>query len=48
MAGMKKQYGDEKGESVFYASANSGKLTGVHERLREAGRGLKRAKRRRQ
>jgi hypothetical protein len=43
---MRKEYGDRKGESVFYASANSGKLTGVHERLREAGRGLKRAKRR--
>ena len=29
---MKKQYGGEKGESVFYASANKGTLTGVEKR----------------
>ncbi len=30
MANMKRQYGDKKGEQVFYASVNSGKITGVH------------------
>jgi hypothetical protein len=29
MAGMKKQYGPEKGKEVFYASKNAGKITGV-------------------
>ena len=29
MANMKKEYGDKKGESVFYASKNAGKITGV-------------------
>jgi hypothetical protein len=29
MAAMKKQYGEEKGEQVFYASKNAGKITGV-------------------
>jgi len=27
---FKQEYGNEKGERVFYASANSGKITGVH------------------
>ena len=27
---MEKEYGAKKGESVFYASANAGKITGVH------------------
>ena len=31
MKAMKAQYGDKKGEEVFYASANAGTLTGVHE-----------------
>jgi hypothetical protein len=31
MAAMKKQYGEKKGESVFYASKNAGKITGVDE-----------------
>ena len=31
LAAMKKQYGDEKGEQVFYASKNAGKITGVDE-----------------
>jgi hypothetical protein len=31
MAAMKKEYGEEKGERVFYASANKGKITGVHD-----------------
>lgn len=29
MAAMQKQYGAKKGESVFYASRNSGRITGV-------------------
>lgn len=29
MAAMKHQYGSKKGESVFYASKNSGKISGV-------------------
>lgn len=30
MSAMKKEYGDKKGESVFYASANKGTIKGVH------------------
>jgi hypothetical protein len=30
MGAMKKEYGPKKGESVFYASANKGKIKGVH------------------
>jgi hypothetical protein len=29
LSGMKEQYGPEKGEQVFYASKNAGKITGV-------------------
>jgi hypothetical protein len=29
LASMKKEYGAEKGEEVFYASKNAGKITGV-------------------
>ena len=29
MANMKKEYGDKKGESVFYASKNAEKIKGV-------------------
>ena len=29
LASMKSQYGPEKGEQVFYASKNAGKITGV-------------------
>ena len=29
---MKKQYGSDKGESVFYASRNKGVITGVEGR----------------
>lgn len=29
MANMKRGYGEKKGEQVFYASKNKGKLTGV-------------------
>ncbi len=30
MANMKKEYGAKKGKQVFYASANKGKIKGVH------------------
>lgn len=30
MAAMVKEYGAKRGKSVFYASANAGKITGVH------------------
>ena len=30
LAQLKKQYGDKKGEEVFYRMINSGKLKGVH------------------
>lgn len=29
LAAMKRQYGDKKGEQVFYASINAGKITGA-------------------
>lgn len=29
MSAMKKEYGNKKGESIFYASKNKGKITGV-------------------
>lgn len=29
MANMTKEYGEKKGTSVFYASRNAGKITGV-------------------
>ena len=32
LGSMKNQYGSEKGESVFYASANKGVITGVEKR----------------
>ena len=52
MQSMQDQYGAKKGEQVFYASANAGKIKGVHESaerkaLQEAGRKLKEVKRRR-
>lgn len=31
MRAMEKQYGKEKGKQVFYASANKGTITGVHD-----------------
>ena len=31
MSAMKKQYGGKKGEQVFYASRNKGKIKGVDE-----------------
>jgi hypothetical protein len=33
-AAMVRQYGEEKGERVFYASANKGTITGVHKKRR--------------
>lgn len=30
LADMKKQYGDKKGEQVFYASQEKGTITGTH------------------
>ena len=35
MRAMKREYGAEKGERVFYASANKGTIKGVH---RKSGR----------
>jgi len=35
---MQKQYGAERGKSVFYASANARKITGVHENARDFSR----------
>jgi hypothetical protein len=32
MSAMKKQYGSDKGENVFYASRNKGVITGVEGR----------------
>ena len=31
-AAMKKEYGDKKGEQVFYATKNAGKIKGVEKR----------------
>lgn len=43
MHAMKAQYGADKGESVFYASANSGRITGVEGSKKKALiRGLQR------
>jgi hypothetical protein len=39
MANMKKQYGEKKGEQVFYASKNAGKITGVDASGYEEGEG---------
>lgn len=42
MHNMKKEYGDKKGESVFYASRNKGTIKGVekgyHKKKRELAR----------
>jgi hypothetical protein len=32
LGSMREQYGSKKGESVFYASANKGVITGVEKR----------------
>lgn len=35
-AAMVKEYGQEKGTQVFYASANKGTITGVHKTKKNA------------
>ncbi|MFP3422026.1 hypothetical protein R0K19_21905 [Bacillus sp. SIMBA_161] len=37
MASMKEQYGSEKGERVFYASKNKGKIKGVEKKRKKGG-----------
>lgn len=32
---MKKQYGKKKGEQVFYASVNKGKIKGAHKKKKK-------------
>lgn len=39
---MKKQYGTDKGERVFYASANKGTITGVDRARSVSSRGATR------
>ena len=34
---MTKQYGEKKGEEVFYASANKGRISGVHKGGKKSG-----------
>jgi hypothetical protein len=34
LGSMRKTYGKKRGTSVFYASANKGRITGVHGRKR--------------
>lgn len=34
MRSMQKSYGAKKGKSVFYASANKGRIKGVHRKRR--------------
>ena len=34
---MRQQYGEQKGERVFYASANKGRITGVHGKRKRRG-----------
>ena len=36
-AEMEETYGKEKGEQVFYASANAGKITGVEPKKKKTG-----------
>ena len=38
---MIKEYGKEKGERVFYASENSGKIKGVAKRHKKLCRGIR-------
>ena len=40
LGSMKNQYGSEKGESVFYASANKGTITGIEKRTKANKGGL--------
>ena len=41
MSATKKKYGDKKGESVFYAMRNSGKITGVDPESRKPRKKIK-------
>jgi len=34
LSAMKQQYGEEKGERVFYASQNKGTIKGTHKKRR--------------
>ena len=36
LTAMKKEYGAKKGESVFYASANKGTISGVHKKKKKS------------
>jgi hypothetical protein len=36
MGAMKKEYGEKKGEQVFYASQNKGTITGTHKTKRKS------------
>lgn len=38
MGAMKSQYGDKKGESVFYASRNKGRIEGVEKATNKSHR----------
>jgi hypothetical protein len=42
MKAMQKEYGAKKGESVFYASKNKGKISGVEQRRRRLAEAAKR------
>jgi len=44
MSAMKKEYGGKKGERVFYASRNAGKITGVDPESKPKKRGLRHVK----
>jgi len=39
MRELKDQYGDKRGEGVFYAMVNSGRLSGVEEKRKPKRRG---------
>jgi len=41
LTSMKKQYGAEKGEEVFYASINAGTIKGVHKSKKKHGKSHK-------
>ncbi len=47
LAAMRRQYGDKKGERVFYASVNAGKITGVEETRKRIAHALARRRRQR-
>lgn len=36
ISAMEKEYGHEKGEQVFYASKNKGRISGVEKALKKA------------